>query len=242
MYPSRTSLLAALTLALAAGSLAACDRKAKDQAAEASQTSQTSPAPTAAVATTPAAPAAEATAATTTAPATATFDINSVPVSSAALGRFPYLSKLPGYKLNTSSDSIDFAFDRYYVYDGKQLLPVEGHVLRREYIVIDSKKRTSDLMIQRNYENLIKSLGGALINSGTISSEAKEKIGTEEYRKHNTDPGSSDQVNSYVIRQKDKEVWVQVKTDNYHINLDVVEKAAMPQQAKVMAADELKKN
>ena len=229
-------LLLALALALAlAGSLSACG--SKDQTAE--QTAVATE--TTAAETTPAA---ETTAPPDAQPAAtaAAFDINSVPVSTASLGAFPYLNKLPGYKLNTSSDSIAFEFDRYYVYDGKQLLPIEGRVLRREYIAADEKKRTSDLMIQRNYENLIKSLGGVLVNSGSIPNEALEKVGREEFRKHNVSPSSSDQVNTYVIRQKDKEIWVQVKTDDYHIDLDVVEKAAMPQQATVTSAAELKKN
>ena len=230
-----------LLLALAlASSLSACG--SKDKAAE--QTAQTAATPEATPEATPAAatttPASE-TAAPAAQPAAA-FDLSNVPVSTARLGAFPYLNKLPGYKLNTSSDSIAFEFDRYYVYDGKQLVPIEGRVLRREYVVVDDKKRTSDLMIQRNYENLIKSLGGVLVTSGKVSSEVVEKTGREEYRKHNTVPGSDDQVNTYVIRQKDKEVWVQVKTDAYHINLDVVEKAAMPQQATVTPAAELKKN
>ncbi len=233
MTPLRLPLFAALALATSLSGCGSKDKPAEQTTAAATTTPEPAPAPTPA-------PAADAPATPAT-DASAAFDLNSVPISTAALGHFPYLSKLPGYKLNVLSDSIAFDFDRYYVYDGKKLLPIEGRVLRREYIASDDQKKTSDLMIQRNYENLVKSLGGVLINSGPISSEAKEKIGTEEYRKHNTEPGSSDQVNSYVIRQKDKEVWVQVRTDNYHINLDVVEKAAMPQQAKVMAADELKK-
>ena len=223
-----------LVLALAS-SLGACG--SKDTAAEQPATTTTT------VTETPAtAPAASTPAVAADTARAATFDVNTVPVSTARLGAFPYLNKLPGYKINVPSDSISFEFDRYYVYDGKQLLPIEGRVLRREYIVVDDKKRTSDLMIQRNYENLIKSLGGVLVTSGTVSNETIEKLGRDEYRKHNTVPSSVDQVNAYLIRQKDKEVWVQVKTDAYHINLDVVEKAAMPQQATVMKADELKKN
>lgn len=224
-----------VALALTSG-LASCGSKAKTT----EQTVQTAATPEATPAAATTTPASE-TAAPAAQPAAA-FDLNSVPVSTASLGAFPYLNKMPGYKINTSSDSIAFEFDRYYVYDGKQLLPIEGRVLRREYIVVDDNKRASDLMIQRNYENLVKSLGGVLVASGKVPSETVEKLGREEYRKHNTVPSSDDQVNTYVIRQKAKEVWVQVKTDAYHINLDVVEKATMPQQATVTSAAELKKN
>ncbi|MGI4886714.1 MAG: hypothetical protein ACRYFR_17295 [Janthinobacterium lividum] len=191
-------------------------------------------------------PAAEAPAAPT-APATAaapdaTFDINSVPVSTANLGGFPYLSKLPGYKIAYNSDSAAFDFDRSYVYDGKALVPVEGRVLRRLYHVVDNKKRTSELMIQRNYGNFIKSMGGVQVSSGKLPREAVDKVGSDEYDKHFGELNVGDDVDTYVIRQKDKEVWVQVKPGDDRYQLNVTEKAAMPQQVTTIPAAELKKN
>lgn len=191
-------------------------------------------------------PAAEAPAAPT-APATAaapdaTFDINSVPVSTANLGAFPYLSKLPGYKINVHSDSVAFEFDRTYVYDGKNIVPVEGRVLRRQYVAISDQKETSALMQQRNYGDLIKSLGGVQVSTGQIPREPVDKMGRDEYDKHSGNLNSGDLVDTYVIRQKDKEVWVQLKPDEYRYYLNVTEKAAMPQQVTTIPAAELKKN
>ncbi|MFD1470123.1 hypothetical protein ACFQ48_17980 [Hymenobacter caeli] len=220
-----------------AGLLAACGSK------KTSDVTTTTTAADAPAATAPAAPAETPAAAPATAAApAATFDINTVPISAANLGGFPYLSKLPGYKINVSSDSVAFDFDRTYVYDGKGIVPVEGRVLRREYIPVNADKKTSDLMIQRNYENLVKSLGGVQVSSAALPVEPVDKMGREEFNKHSggIDPGN--QVDTYVIRQKDKEVWVQVSPDGYHYKLNVTERAAMPQQATTVPAAELKKN
>ena len=170
------------------------------------------------------------------------FDISTVPVSTATLGRFPYVSGPKGYKFPNPSDSAYYEFDRSYVYDGQQLIPVEGKVLRRQYRVIDDNKKTSELMQQRNYENLIKSLGGVQVSSAELPSEAVDKVGSDKYHKNDGGISAGNQVDTYLIRQKDKEVWIQVKPGETYMNLNVTERAAMPQQVSVLPANELKKN
>ena len=232
MMTPRLPLLAALLLT---GGFSACGNK--DQAAEQTKVSTAgsgtpTPVPAAGVAaTTPDA--------ATPAP-DATFDLSAVPVSAVNMGTFPYLGKLPGYHLNVPSDSVDYEFDRLYVYDGKQMLPVEGHVLRREYVAVNDQKQTSELMMERNYDNLVKSLGGVKVWAGDTPSEAADKVG-DDYRKyHGLNTGK--QTDTYLIRQKDKEVWVQLQPDHYNYTLNVVERAAMPQKLTVTPAAELKKN
>ena len=221
-----------------AGGLTACG--SKDKATE--QTTKT----TAAVSETPAAaPAASApTAAVADTAKAATFDISTVPVSSAELGSFPYLSPLKGYSVNTSN-SEEFDFERSYVFDGKNLVPVEGKVSQRLIDENSGEKKASELMIQRNYEDLLKTLGATKVHSGKVAQAAIDKVGSDEVYKHGKWVLSTDHAtDTYVIRQKNKEVWVQVtplgSDGNYAIN--VTERAAMPQQATIMKADELKKN
>ncbi|MFD2783862.1 hypothetical protein [Hymenobacter rubripertinctus] len=194
---------------------------------------ETAPAETA-----PAQPAAGETAAT---PGGA-FNISTIPVSTASLGGFPYVSGPKGYKFPNPSDSAYYEFDRSYVYDGQQLVPIEGKVLRRQYRVINNNKKTSELMQQRNYETLIKSLGGVQVSSGELPREAVEKIGRDTYKKYTGNIDAGDQVDTYVIRQKDKEVWIQVKPGETYMNINVTERAAMPQQVSTVPAGELKKN
>jgi hypothetical protein len=220
-----------------AGSLTACGSKDKTTA----QTTETTAAVSEATA---AAPATSAPAAAADTAKTATFDINTVPVTSAELGSFPYLSPLKGYSVNTSN-SEEFDFERSYVYDGKSLMPVEGKVSQRLIELNSGEKKASELMIQRNYEDLLKSLGAVKVYSGVLDPAAIDKVGSDEVYKHGKWVLSDNHVtDTYVIRQKNKEVWVQVTPlggdGNYAIN--VTERAAMPQQATIMKADELKKN
>ena len=235
MMTSRLPLLAALLLA---GGLSACGNKDKaaDQTTAATLPTAGSGTPTPV----PAAGVAATTPAAAPAAADAAFDLSSVPVSTVNMGSFPYLAKLPGYHLNVPSDSTDYEFDRLYVYDGKQMLPVEGHVLRRQYVSINQQKETSELMMERNYENLVKSLGGVKVWAGQIPGEARDKVGDDYGKYHGLDAGKS--ADTYLIRQKDKEVWVQLVPDHYSYTLNVVERAAMPQKLTVTPAAELKKN
>ena len=229
-------LFLALAAALA-GSLSACG--SKDPAA--GQTTETAAADVPTPSTT--APAAPPEAAATPA-ASAAFDLSTVPVSSANLGQFPYLNKMHGYKFNVPSDSVGYSFERSYVYDGTNLVPVEGKVVRRAYLATDDKTKASDLMISRNYEDLIKGLGGVKVSSGKVSDAVVEKLGRDEFDKHRGNLETSKEVDTYVIRQANKEVWVQVMPyiEGKYYQLNVTERAAMPQQATIMKADELKKN
>jgi hypothetical protein len=218
------------------GLLASCGKK--DAAEDTATTTETTTAATAAEApTTTEAPA--ETAAATTAPG-ATFDLSTVPVSSASLGAWPYLSGLKGYHTAYDSDSTGFDFDRAYVYDGKNLVAVEGRIVSRHFRPVDSEKPASELMQQRNYENLIKSLGGVKVSSGEVSQDAIKAIGEDEYEKHDTN--ISGPADTYVIRQKDKEVWVQMQPTGSDYVLNVIEKAGMQQQAGVVNAADIKKN
>ncbi|UOQ73848.1 hypothetical protein [Hymenobacter cellulosilyticus] len=225
--------VACLTLA---GSVALFGCKAKTAEADATDAAATTE--TTATAPTETTAAAPTEAAATT--AAGTFDINTVPVTSANLGTWPYLSALKGYKTNYDSDSVGFDFDRAYVYDGKNIVAVEGKIVSRRFRPADSDKPASELMMQRNYENLVKSLGGTKVFSGEVPEDAIKKIGETEYLKHDNDITRA--ADTYVIRQKDKEVWVQVQPTGSDYVLNVIEKAAMPQQAGVVGATELKKN
>ena len=197
--------------------------------------------------TTEAAATTEAPAPTEAAPSTATaatFDINSVPVTSASLGSFPYLSGLQTYEVNTSN-SEDYDFEMAYVYDGKNLVPIEGKVSQRLFNPKNGEKKASELMIRRNYEDLLKTLGATKVSAVKVPREAIDKLGYDEVYKHGKWSVSSDHdTDTYVIRQKDKEVWVQVTAlgGDANYNLTVTERAAMPQQAGIIKADELKKN
>lgn len=235
MTTLRLPLLATLALLTSLSGCGTKDKPAEQAAATTAPAAAPPTAPTpAAVA--PAAPAADA---------PATFDLNSVPVSTATLGAFPYVGKLQGYKLPNPSDSADFEFDRTYVYDGKNIVPVEGHVLRRQYQSANDQKETSELMKERNYENLVKTLGGVKVWAGKIPAEVIDKFGRDEYNKHSGGIEGDKQTDTYLIRQPSKEIWIQLlpsQAGDTYYRLNVTERAAMPQRVSATPAAELKKN
>ena len=232
------SLLAALILT---SGLASCGSKTKDTELVATTTSVS---PTETPPAQAAAPAPSPTAAATNAAPAASFDINTVPVTNAELGGFPYFSPLKGYSVNTSN-SEDYDFERTYVHDGKNLIPVEGKVSQHLIDLDNGQKKASELMIQRNYEDLLKQLGATKVHSGKVAQDAIDRVGQDESYKHGKWVISTDHVtDTYVIRQKNKEVWVQVtplgSDGNYALN--VTERAAMPQQVTTLKAEEVKAN
>ena len=221
-----------VTLTLASG-LSACGSKDLSAAQSTS--------PTAASAT-PSAPTAEPTSPAAAPEPAATFDLSTVPVSNANLGEFPYLAPLPGYQVSTSN-SESFDFERSYIFDGTTIIAVEGKVARRLLEPAAGAKKASDLMIQRNYEALFQQLGAVKVADTQVPAAAVEKLGSQEYYKHNGKiDGQNTPVYTYVIRQQDKEVWLQLELASGDYRLNVTERAPMIQQATTLKADELKKN
>ncbi|WBA40680.1 hypothetical protein [Hymenobacter canadensis] len=218
--------------------LASCG--AKDNAEETTAAETTTATTTTETA---AAPEAAPETAAPTAPA-ATFDISTVPVSSANLGQYPYLSGLKDYKVNTSNSEA-YEFELAYIFDGQNLVPVEGKVSQRLFDPNDSDQKASELMISRNYAALLQDLSATKVSSAKVPREIIDKVGSEEAYKHGKWSLSTDHVtDTYLIRQKDKEVWVQVTPlgSDGSYNITVAERAAMPQQATVIPAADIKKN
>lgn len=217
--------------------LSACGSKDKttEQTAEVAAPAATPPTET-----TPATSAAATP--TATAEPTATFDLSTVPESSVDLGPFPYLASLPGYEVNTSN-STSFDFERSYIYDGKNIIAVEGKVSRRLFQPKDRDKMSSALMVQRNYEELFKQIGAVKVSDTLVPREAIEKIGSDNYYKYSGGIGGDNSpAYTYVLRQKGKEIWLQMEVSSEQYRLNVTERAAMAQQATLLKADELKKN
>lgn len=93
--------------------------------------------------------------------AASTFDINSVPVTTAAPPPFPYLdwpAKLP----DNARRSEDSDFDRVYMVAGTDLRPVEGRVSVRTYSLSGAK--LSQFAAERNYDNALKAIGAVAVS------------------------------------------------------------------------------
>ncbi|MDO7877213.1 OmpA family protein [Hymenobacter sp. ASUV-10] len=212
------------------------------------------PPPAATPAPVAAAPAAEPVAATP-APAAPTapagFDPATAPVVTPTLGAFPFFSLLDGYvKVDEKTEpgnslrefNKDANFDRYEFFDGAKIIPVEGR-LRTMYAKGTS---ASFFQVQKTYEKLVKDLGGVTVFEGPGEKMADLKLKYEEPRhraRYNMLPHEKSGV--YMLRTPDKEIWVEAyqaygnTPENYW--LTVVEKKALPMEASVLPAAEMKK-
>ena len=173
----------------------------------------------------------ETPASTTDAP----FDINTIPVSTKEPGTFPYLAPPEKYSYNYQKEAnpkdIKDPDKEYFAVNGK-LIPREGKTYK---INIDKESseglKFNALEVEKYYDSKIKELGGVQVdNNARITQEEYDRIGqTELITKHY---GSSinvnllDQIKTYVIRTKDKVIWVQFSLlDNESGNITVLEEA-----------------
>ncbi len=197
----------------------------------------------------PAATPSTETAATETATVAATdFNVESVPVSNAALPPFPFFKAPEGLTSAFDEKDRNIGFDRRYFIAGKKLLSVEGKVYRDMMNLsnMDTDRKYSELEFHRNYENAITALGGKKINESQLTDEMINAAGgrdaVEKYWS-NAAAVPDYEHNSYLIRTADKEYWIHVSTGSIpaHGFLTVLEKEAMKQSVGFLDASAMKK-
>lgn len=155
-------------------------------------------------------------------PEAGSFDISQIPVSEAALGEFPYVTPPKDYCFGYCSSwngkaepkDIKDTDKEYFAVNGK-LVAVEG----KTYKVAIEKNRSSDdkrfsrLLVLNSLDKDITALGGVQVNKVPVSNEEWKRVGDDElitkgYGK-SMDVNLLNDIKTYVIRTKDKEVWIQ---------------------------------
>ena len=179
------------------------------------------------------------------------FDPTSVPVSTAALGAFPYVGLLDGYVPLTPAnaptsaeyaDQKDAGFDRYEFFDGTKVVPVEGRLRTVQAL----GKGASFLQVQKNYESLVRDLGGVTVYevSGRPMVDRKLAYADPRHRGHYNSLGD-EQMGVYFLRTPTRDIWfevykaVELKADNYW--LTVVEQKKNEVTAKLLPAEAMRK-
>ncbi len=206
-------LASVLTIATSALLVAACDNKAPEQTETA-----TAPAEGASAAAGP-------------------FDVNSVALSTASLGDFPYLRLPEGYKPQNSEahDFADFPF-----WTGARFEMIEGRVHQTQ-ITNDTGKSFSRLELLRNMEHALKEAGAVRIFDGQIPSDAAHAL--PEAVQMAALNGIGDIYNgpsqTWVIRQADRTVWVHLYVGSAQGSMAVVEAKALAPTAGLLPASEL---
>ena len=217
-----------IALALLSLSLTACKKKPHDApAAE-------PPAASAPAASAPAA-ASDKPAVTRAEAAQAAFDPATVPVSDAALPPFPYLKypdTLPeGMRLTEKQD-----FDELWVIAGKQLRKVEGKFESHQFGLTEAN--LSLAAARRNYENLVKAMGGVKVSETTLSALAPD--GGETYldiqKKIRLDR-SDMSYDCYLVRKPDQLIWIALMFSDNDARTVVIAEEPFKQTVAFVTAD-----
>jgi OOP family OmpA-OmpF porin len=146
------------------------------------------------------------------------FNVSAVPITEKELGEFPYLKLPETYTFNheekVSQSSIKDVDKEYFAVYGK-LLPEEGKTFKAtlEKNRADGK-RFNSLELQRSIDKSISNLGGIKLKSLPVTRKEWERIGEKELidRKYgySIDANTLDDIQTYVIRSKTKQIWIQV--------------------------------
>ncbi len=157
---------------------------------------------------------------------------NSIPVTNADIGVFPYFKTLPNFSPTNESDSVTIEQNRTYFYDGKAYFAVEGQVSAQRLNVHDSKRKIpSEFQIIQEFDKMISTLGGKKIYEGKLPEEQLQKVANlgivDLAAKYQLAPNAYYGVVEYALKTPNKEVWIQLvpaSIASQFYNLLVVEK------------------
>ncbi|MBP3983899.1 OmpA family protein [Pseudoxanthomonas helianthi] len=215
---ARTALALAALLALAA-----C--KPHDEPASQSATEPTTPAATDNAA---------------TGPKTQSFDISSIPVSTVALGDFPYLALPTGYT-SEGRNHVSKDFARFPFWIKGEPRWVEGKFYGAEFVPAEGREM-SEFEVKKNFEALITQMGGQKISEEKIPNETVEGWGDEIAQGFNGALGDvyNEPATTYVVRRNDGNIWVHLVTNSAQGWYLVGQEKAFAQTAQLIPASQLK--
>lgn len=181
------------------------------------------------------------------------FDINKIPLTNNFNGSFPYFKLPDGYMFNDPNSyrgkGVINDVDKEYFYNHGIYFPMEGKTFKAQIRVDDEKfkdKKFSKLEVQKSFDEFIASIGGVNINNGepvqSGQKDSLDKIDPNAYRDgymhscHNYDD-----VHTYVIRTKDKTIFVQYNIGSEQSDITVLEPKAFENKMSIIPAAEMQK-
>lgn len=165
------------------------------------------------------------------------FDKSKVPVSTAALGAFPYLSLPDGY---TAASPKTFDMARYPVWVGDHFEWVEGKVYDARINSAEGKTYSSYEM-QKNIEALVEQAGGVKITDTPPSAQAMDEVDKERSTFINSvNELSGGVAETFLIHQKDRDIWIQFASNDNNGGWAIIEAKPFVPTAKLLPATALK--
>jgi outer membrane protein OmpA-like peptidoglycan-associated protein len=169
-------------------------------------------------------------------------DVAGVPVASPPPGKFPYVGLIDGYEASESDFAKDVPFDRYELFDGTKIVPVEG---RLTTIVAEGKGASAEEIL-RTYETLVTGMGGVKLYEGSDVRHVKATPRLAYADKRHRNGFTADRLGVYMLRTPESEIWFEAyfsphlkKGDQYF--LTVVERQPLAMRASLLPAEEMKR-
>jgi len=152
----------------------------------------------------------------------AVFSIDSVPVSNAPLGKFPYFGLPAHYAIQ--NQAITREFGSFPFWTGKDFTPAEGKTWLAS-IVGEKESDYSAFELKKNMETLFAQAGAVKVFEGRIPYDRIKALPQEELQEINS--GFGDAYNNpaeiWVIRRPDRQIWIHFAQDSAHSGMTVVE-------------------
>lgn len=181
-------------------------------------------------------------------PTSQAFDVNTLPISDAALGEFPYFTLPAGYTSKgpgrtEKSATKDFARFPFWVDQKDQW--IEGKFYYAAFAA-EQGKDFSEFEISKNFDSAIRQLGGTKVGEGNIPVDVVKNWGPEinggfrlgidpaRYKY----PASTSSV--WVIRRNDGNIWVFLTTNPKRGGYVVGKETAYTQTSELISASTLK--
>ena len=174
-----------------------------------------------------------------TAPVPAAFSIDSVPVSNAPLGKFPFFGWPPNYAPQNKPEVADFG--HFLFWTGKTFEDVEGQVYMVTLIAAENKQFSS-YELKKNMESLFQQAGAVKISEAKIPSPALEALSDVTRQELLTGLGDVWNVPAevWVIRRPHDAIWIHFTTTTAQASLAVVQTKPFVGTAELLPVDRLK--
>ena len=152
------------------------------------------------------------------------FDLNSIPVSSKALGAFPYFDAPDGYVYSTSKERPQL--EKYFFTNNGKLIKVQG-----KYFVgyLEPKQNSADAAttVISSYEHAITSAGGVKLFEGNAPEALRSEYShsaPSSYWKDMYNPLAASYL-QYVINRGNDSIWVElaINPGTTRIDLTVIQ-------------------
>ncbi|WP_153393735.1 OmpA family protein [Chryseobacterium vaccae] len=174
---------------------------------------------------------------------TNSFDINSIPVSSAEVGDFPFFSFPKG--LEFQNKPVQRSYDMLFFPLKGVMTPIEGKVWKT--YVVNEKSNKEDWSLPyflKSYDDAITKVGGVKIFDGKVPQQELDRI--KEDAKYFGEEGSIDYWNEpvkvYVIRRTNgDDIYIQLYGNTATGAIQILQKAPFEQTISILKSDDIKK-